>query len=297
LRRSDADERWITKLVLKEPRAYKGAHHAGGGDMTETTGTVRLEVAEGIARLTFDNPRRLNAINQAMWRALPELLAAVQTNPAARVLVLAGAGDRAFCTGNDISEFDSARADPVQAEAYNALQRRVAEAMRELTKPAIAAIDGHCLGAGLELALQCDFRFATPKARMGVPAVKLGLPYRLEDIRKVVEVVGLARAREMVLLGRHYAGEELLSLGLVTRLLPDRELLDAAVSDVAAELVVNAPLSLAAAKVAFQEITRTDAAPDLDRAQLFADVCYASRDFVEGRAARREKRAPRFEGS
>lgn len=264
--------------------------------MEERPGEVRLEVAAGIARLTFDNPRRLNAITAAMWRALPGLLERVQQDPAVRVLVLQGAGDRAFCTGNDISEFDALRADPVQAEAYNALQRRVAEAMRDLTKPAIAAIHGHCLGAGLELALQCDLRLGSMAARMGVPAVKLGLPYRLEDIVKLVDVIGLARAREVVLLGRSHAGEELLAMGLLHRLLPDRAALEAAAAEMAAELAANAPLSLAAAKVAFRELARRDGPPDLDRAQRFADACYASRDYAEGRAARQEKRPPCFKG-
>jgi enoyl-CoA hydratase/carnithine racemase len=257
---------------------------------------VRLAVAEGIASLTFDNPRRLNAISAAMWRALPGLLEQVETDPAIRVLVLRGAGDRAFCTGNDISEFDSIRADPVQAEAYNALQRAVAERMAALTQPAIAALHGHALGAGLELALQCDFRLASPQASMGVPAVKLGLPYRLEDIVKLVDVIGLARTRHMVLTGRALAGAALLEAGLVSELHPDRVATEAAVAALATELAAHAPLSLRAAKVAFQELTRRDSPADLDRAARFADACYASHDYAEGRAARREKRPPRFEG-
>ncbi len=260
-------------------------------------GETRLSVAEGVARLVFDNPAKLNAINAAMWRALPGLLARVAEDPAVRVLVLAGVGDRAFCTGNDISEFDSIRADPVQAEAYNALQRAVARAMMAMPKPAIAALHGHALGAGMELALQCDFRLATPAARMGVPAVKLGLPYRMEDILKIADVVGLARAREMVLTGRSYAGAELLALGLVQQVLPDRAAMEAEVARLAAELAANAPLSLAAAKLAFRELARRDAPADLAACRAADDACYASADYAEGRLARREKRAPNFTGN
>jgi enoyl-CoA hydratase/carnithine racemase len=260
-------------------------------------GEVRLSVADGVARLVFDNPAKLNAIDAGMWRALPGLLARVAEDPAVRVLVLAGAGDRAFCTGNDISEFDSDRADPVQAEAYNALQSAVARAMVALPKPAIAALHGHALGAGMELALQCDFRLATPAARMGVPAVKLGLPYRMEDIIKIVDVVGLAKAREMVLTGRSYNGVELLTLGLVQQVLPDRVAMEAEVARLAAELAANAPLSLAAAKLAFRALAQREAAPDQADCRAADDACYASADYAEGRLARREKRAPRFVGN
>lgn len=257
---------------------------------------VSLTVEGGVARLTFDHPRRLNALSAAMWRELPALLDRVEADRAIRVLVLQGAGERAFCTGNDTSEFEAIRADATQSAAYNALQRAVAERMARLSKPAIAAIHGHCLGAGLELALQCDLRFASADARMGVPAVKLGLPYRLEDIVKLVDVIGLARTRLMVLTGRMFAGAELVELGLVTRLLPDRAAMEGAVAEAAAGIAAAAPLSLLAAKGAFFEIARRDAPPDLDRAQRLADACYDSADYAEGRRARAEKRPPMFQG-
>lgn len=260
------------------------------------TELLRFGVEGGVARLVFDNPRRLNAINAEMWQALPGLLARVAEDPAIRVLVLAGEGERAFCTGNDISEFDTIRADPEAAARYNAWQRAVADALQGMIKPVVAAIHGYCLGAGFEFALMSDLRICSADARMGVPAVKLGLPYRLEDILKVVDVVGPARAREMVLLGRQYGGEELLELGVVQRMVPDRAALAEAADGLARELAENAPLSLMAAKIAFQEVARREAPADLARAQAAADRCYASADYTEGRAARREKRKPIFMG-
>lgn len=261
-----------------------------------TEGRITLDVAEGVARLTFDHPRRLNAITAAMWRALATTLSAVEDDPAIRVLLLEGAGDRAFCTGNDISEFDTLRADPEAAARYNELQHVVADRLRALTKPAIAAIHGHCLGAGLEIALLCDLRLCSAQASMGVPAVKLGLPYRAEDIVKLLDAVGEAAAREMVLLGRRYGAQDIHRLGLVHRLLPDQAALRAEADSMAAELAANAPLSLAAAKIAFRALARRDAPPDLGLAQSWADRCYASADYAEGRRAREEKRAPRFSG-
>jgi enoyl-CoA hydratase/carnithine racemase len=259
-------------------------------------GRIALEVSEGVARLVFDHPRRLNAITVAMWRELAAALEAVEKDAAARVLLVEGAGDRAFCTGNDISEFETLRADPEAARRYNELQHVVADRLRDLTKPSIAAIGGHCLGAGLEIALLCDLRLCSAAASMGVPAVKLGLPYRAEDIVKLLDVVGEAAAREMVLLGRRYGAEEILRLGLVHRLLPDAAALRAEAAAMAAELASNAPLSLAAAKVAFRELARRDRPADLARAQAWADRCYASVDYAEGRRAKLEKRAPRFTG-
>ena len=260
------------------------------------TAFLRFSVAAGVARLVFNNPQRLNAVNAEMWQALPGLLAEVAGNPAIRVLVLAGEGERAFCSGNDISEFETIRADPAAAELYNSWQRAVADALHGLTKPVVAAMHGYCLGAGFEFALMSDIRLCTADTRIGVPAVKLGLPYRLEDIQKVVDVVGLARAREMVLLGRQYGGEDIAALGLVHRMVADRAALAEAVDAVTRELSANAPLSLQAAKIAFAEIARRDGPPDLTRAQQAADRCYASMDYAEGRRARGEKRAPVFTG-
>jgi enoyl-CoA hydratase/carnithine racemase len=260
------------------------------------TGLVRLTLEAGVARLCFEHERRLNAISAAMWRSLPGLLDEVEAKPAIRVLLLEGAGDRAFCTGNDISEFEAIRADAAQSAIYNDLQREVAKRMAGLSKPAVAAIQGHCLGAGLELALQCDLRFASADARMGVPAVKLGLPYRVEDIVKLVDVIGLAQARRMVLTGASMAGAELERLCLVTALLPDQATMRAAAWAAAVAMAEAAPLSLRAAKAAFFELARRDAPPDLARAAALADACYDSDDYAEGRAARQERRPPRFQG-
>ncbi len=260
------------------------------------TSFIRFEVADGIARLTFDNQRRLNAINAAMWQALPGLLRRVAEDNAIRVLVLAGAGDRAFCSGNDTSEFEAMRGNPAAADRYNEAQRDAATALQLLDKPVIAAMHGYCLGAGLEFSVMADFRLATADTRIGIPAVRLGLPYRLEDIIKIVDAVGPARAREMVLLGRQYGGEELAGLGILTAMLPDLAALDAAVTAMARQLAGNAPLSLRAAKHAFQELARRDGPPDAARVKLLEDACYASEDYAEGRRARAEKRPPIFQG-
>jgi len=259
-------------------------------------GAIQLSVADGVATLTLDNPSKLNAMDSAMWQAMPLLLARVQDDTAARVLVLRGAGERAFCTGNDIAEFETLRADAAQAERYNAYQHEVEHRLRALTKPAIAVIHGFCLGAGLEFALQCDFRLCSAAAQFGVPAMKLGLPYRHPDIAKLLDVLAPPVARELILLARRYPGPDALALGLVHRCLPDRTALEAEAAQWAGEIAGLAPLSLAAAKVTFRELLRRDGPPDLAHCNARDQACYDSGDFREGRSAFRDKRKPRFSG-
>jgi len=143
----------------------------------------------------------------------------------------------------------------------------------------------------------CDLRVCTHDAQFGVPAVRPGLPYRLEDIATILNVVGLAQAREMVLLGRRYGGEDALRLGLVNWLAGSAAAMRTVVDTAVADLTSAAPLSVAAARIAFQELARLDGPPDVERAQRAADLCYASRDYAEGRAAQREKRKPVFQGN
>jgi enoyl-CoA hydratase/carnithine racemase len=257
---------------------------------------LQLSTSDGVATLTLNNPARHNAMNFAMWQALPDLLQGVAADHAAKVLILTGAGDRAFCSGNDVSEFDKVRSTPPQIAHYNELQRTVCERLAQLSKPTIAMINGYCLGAGLEFALLCDFRYCTPASRFAVPAVKLGLPYRYEDIVKLLDVIGPARTREMVLGGRRIEGERAAEIGLVHQLAPSREALVREVTDLAHELAAAAPLSLAAAKVTINEALRRDAGPDLALCKQLADDVYASQDYIEGRAAFAARRKPRFEG-
>lgn len=261
-----------------------------------TLQSLQLSTSDGVSTLTLNNPAKHNAVNFEMWQALPDLLQRVAADQATRVLVLTGAGERAFCSGNDVSEFDKVRSTPAQIEHYNGLQRTVCEGLARLPKPAIAMIDGYCFGAGLEFALLCDFRYCTPASRFAVPAVKLGLPYRYEDIVKLLDVIGPSRTREMVLGGRQIGGERAAEIGLVHHLAPSRERLIHEVAELAGELATAAPLSLAAAKVTINEALRRDAAADLALCQKLADEVYASQDYIEGRAAFAARRKPRFEG-
>jgi enoyl-CoA hydratase len=257
---------------------------------------LQLSNNDSVSTLTLNNPAKHNAVNFAMWQALPDLLQRVAADRATRVLILTGAGDRAFCSGNDVSEFAKVRSTQSQVEHYNELQRTVCERLSKLSKPTIAMIDGYCLGAGLEFALLCDFRYCTHTSRFAVPAVKLGLPYRYEDIVKLLDVIGPSRTREMVLGGRRIEGERAAEIGLVHQLAPSRKELIREVAELAGELAIGAPLSMSAAKATINEALRRDAASDLAFCKKLADEVYSSHDYIEGRAAFAAKRQPRFEG-
>jgi enoyl-CoA hydratase/carnithine racemase len=261
-----------------------------------TSQLLQLVTDNGVSTLTLNNAAKHNAMNFAMWQSLPDLLQKTADDRATRVLILTGAGDRAFCSGNDVSEFDRVRSTPAQIEHYNELQRTVCDRLAKLSKPTIAMIDGYCLGAGLEFALLCDFRYCTPASGFAVPAVKLGLPYRHEDIVKLLDVIGPAHTRELVIGGRRIDGGRAVHIGLVHQLAPSRGALVRDVMELAGELAASAPLSLAAAKITINEILRRDADHDLALCKKLADEVYASHDYIEGRAAFAEKRKPRFEG-
>jgi enoyl-CoA hydratase len=256
---------------------------------------LQFKTSDGVSTLTLNNPAKHNAVNFAMWQALPDLIETFVTDQAARVLILTGAGNRAFCSGNDVSEFDKVRSTATQIAHYNELQRVTCDRLARSPKPTIAMIDGYCLGAGLEFALLCDFRYCTPASRFAVPAVKLGLPYRYEDIVKLLNVIGPSSTREMVLGGRQIDGERATDINLVHRLSSSRDALVSEVGELAGELVAAAPLSLSAAKLTINEALRRDA-PDLGLCERLADEVYASRDYAEGRSAFAAKRKPKFEG-
>jgi enoyl-CoA hydratase len=265
-------------------------------ELPRSEGKLALEVDGAIATLTLDNTRRLNAMTLQMWSELEKHLDVLALNSDVRVLILQGRGGRAFCSGNDVTEYDSSRARPDDIANYNNIQRRGQAALELFPKPVVAAIDGYCLGAGFELALLCDLRYCATSARFGIPAAKLGLPYRFEDLMKVIRVIGAARARELVFFGEQIDARQASLFGLVSGVFADRASLDAEVRRLAAALAANAPLTLRAAKQCIAEAQRRDAAPNLQLCDELAAICYNSLDYVEGRRAFAEKRTPKFLG-
>ena len=251
-----------------------------------------------VATVTLSNPERYNAMSLAMWVKLAETLDRLRHRANTRVLILRGAGDRAFVSGADISEFGANRSNAAGVAAYDRAVEQAQSALVEFPRPVIAAISGICYGGGLGLALACDLRYCSPNAKFRMPAARLGLGYAQKGIERMTLVLGLARASELFYTARVCDGGEAARIGLVHSV---HAAVFEHVDAIAAQISENAPLSIAAAKLAFDTIAAHLAQPGNDRVKTAAvtaavDACFASADYAEGRSAFAEKRPPRFTG-
>jgi enoyl-CoA hydratase len=203
-----------------------------------------------IGWMIFNNPARHNAISMDMAEAVPQVMRKFENDAAVRVIVVAGAGEKAFAAGSDISGFEAVRSDPQKNRHYNDVNELSYNAVYACSKPTIAMIRGYCIGGGLDFATSCDVRFCSDNAVFAVPAGKLGLGYGHEGILRFGRVMGLMRARDLFLSGRRLGADEALRLGLVHRVVPLAEL-EIETTAYAQTIADNAPLTLAAIKRAF----------------------------------------------
>jgi len=261
---------------------------------TPAAAALRLERDGDIAFIIAENPSRMNALNSAMWKALPPLLADAERDDAVRVIVLRGAGVRAFSAGADISEFETARSGDKAAE-YDALNDAAFMALSSCAKPTIAMIHGFCLGGGLGLALCTDIRLGDDKAEFAIPAAKLGLGYNARWVRPLLAAVPASRAKEMLFTGRRFKAAEAVTMGLVSEIVPASGL-EARTRALAEEIAGNAPLTVRSAKRVIDELVRHPETPDIAALDAAVAACFDSEDYAEGRRAFLEKRKPRFQG-
>jgi len=263
--------------------------------MISPTERMIAEIDGAIGWMIFNNPARRNAISLDMWQAVPAILDHFERDPAVRVIVLKGAGDKAFISGADISQFEQQRSSAESVAHYDKIAEAANTRLGTIRKPTIAMIRGFCIGGGLGVALQCDLRIAADDARFGVPAARLGLGYRWAGVKKLVDLVGPAYAKEIFYTARHFTAPEALGMGLVNRVLPQGELEDY-IRNYCALMAENAPLTIEAVKVAIQEIGRPSAEIDRARCEALVNQCFASEDYIEGRRAFMERRKPVFTG-
>lgn len=249
----------------------------------------------GIGWMIFNNPERRNALKLEMWQAVSEIIADFSADDAVRTVVMAGAGDKAFISGADISEFAKHRASAEAEEEYNRVTATAQDALGSLEKPLVAMIRGFCVGGGLAVALQADIRIASDDSQYAIPAARLGLGYGFAGLRKLSALVGPAMAKEILFTARRFSAEEALRMGLINRLVPVADL-DATVRELAETIADNAPLTVRAAKAAIGEVLKDPADRDVDAIERQVRACFDSEDYAEGRTAFMEKRRPQFKG-
>jgi enoyl-CoA hydratase len=259
------------------------------------TNKMLASVEEGIGWITFNNPARRNAISLEMWEGLGDILESFQHDSNVRVVIMKGAGDKAFVSGADISEFDSKRGNAEQKKRYGEISANANRWLGKLDKPLIAMIQGFCIGGGLATALSADVRIATEDSTFGIPAAKLGLGYDYGGLKVLCDLVGPSRAKDIMFSARFLDAEEALRIGLVNFVVT-RDELEQKTRDYAALIAGNAPLTVKAAKAAVNEAMKDADKRDLTSVNAMVNTCFDSDDYKEGRRAFMEKRKPHFGG-
>ena len=251
------------------------------------------EVAERVARVTVNRPKQLNALNRATLGELESAFTELGARDDVAVVIVTGAGDKAFIAGADISEL--AELGPAEARAYALAGQRLMTAIEELGKPVIAALNGYALGGGLELAMACSLRIAAQGCELGQPEINLGLIPGFAGTQRLARLVGKGRAHELLLTGDRIKADEALRIGLVNRVVPAADL-EGAARALAARLADKAPRAMTFCMEAVNRGLETARAEGERLEATLFGLCFATEDMKEGTRAFLEKRKPNFKG-
>jgi enoyl-CoA hydratase len=249
----------------------------------------------GIGLVTFNQPEKRNAMSMEMWIGLGEILNGFEADDTISVVVLSGAGDKAFVSGADISQFEKNRHDAASQKEYDRLTGIGREKFHNFSKPIVAKIRGFCMGGGLAIAMATDLRIGTPDSQFGIPAARLSIAYAPDSVKRLIDLVGPAHARMILYTARRIDGREAERIGLINQCVPVEQL-DETVMGIARTISENAPLSVRASKMTINEMLKDESQRDMQALKDIGERCFNSADFKEGRTAFMEKRPPRFVG-
>src|SRR6202162_6335482 len=258
-------------------------------------GKILQSVTEGVGVITFNNPEKHNAMSLDMWQGFGHALIELRDDPEVRVVILTGAGDKAFMSGADISQFEKTRHNAQASEEYSKKSAAQRALLADFPKPIIACIRGFCLGGGMQVAMAADIRIASQNSQFGIPAARLGIAYGFDGLRNLVSLVGPSWARLLMYTGMRIDSAEAVRIGLIDRMVPDTELWGATM-EIARTISGNAPLAIQAAKITIAQVLKDPGERDMDAIKQAGIDCMDSEDFREGRRAFMEKRKPEFRG-
>lgn len=267
----------------------------GGIRSAVMAGQVHLERDGSVATIILDHPERRNAISRDMWQGMLDAANAIAEDPSVRVAIIRGAGEVAFASGADISQFTEQRADGDANTAYDNTTAQATAALTKLRVPLIAAIHGFCIGGGLAVALTADLRVSADDGQFAIPAARLGLGYGHAGIKGLMKLVGPSEAKHILFTAKRFDADQALRMGLLSDVVAKSDL-DAAVDDLASTIAANAPLTVAAVKIAVSELVRDPGDRELEKADAAVRRCFDSADYKEGVAAFMEKRTANFTG-
>jgi enoyl-CoA hydratase len=264
-------------------------------EKSHADGKILQSAADGVGVITFNNPEKRNAMSLDMWEGLGHALIELRDNPDIRVVILTGAGDKAFVSGADISQFEKTRHNAEASEEYSKRSAAQRALLADYPKPIIASIRGFCLGGGMQVAMAADIRIASDNSQFGIPAAKLGIAYGYDGLKNLVSLVGPSWARLLMYTGMRIDAAEAVRIGLVDRVVADTELWNAT-SEIARTISGNAPLAIKAAKITIAQVLKDPGNRDMGAIKQIGTDCMDSEDFREGRRAFMEKRKPQFQG-
>jgi enoyl-CoA hydratase/carnithine racemase len=264
-------------------------------DKSFADGKILQSVADGVGVITFNNPEKRNAMSLDMWEGLGHALTELRDDADVRVVIMVGAGDKAFVSGADISQFEKNRHNAEASEEYSKKSAAQRALLADYPKPTIACIRGFCLGGGMQVAMLADIRIASDNSQFGIPAAKLGIAYGYDGLKHLVSLVGPSWARLLMYTGMRIDSAEAVRIGLVDRVLPDADLWNATM-EIARTISINAPLAIQAAKITIAQVLKDESHRDMEAIKNIGTACMDSEDFREGRRAFMEKRKPKFTG-